>query len=46
VTGANPVPFPPPIFARIASVSVFRVSLPLLIAIVEGGLYIGVLRSS
>jgi hypothetical protein len=35
--GATPVAFPPPIFAGTASISVFRVSPLLLIAIVEGG---------
>jgi hypothetical protein len=34
--GANPAAFLPPIFAGIASVSVFHVSLCLLIAIIEG----------
>jgi hypothetical protein len=33
--GATPIAFPPPIFAGIASVSVFRVSPLLLLAIVE-----------
>jgi hypothetical protein len=45
--GETPVAFPPPIFARTTSVSVFRVSPSPLIAIIEGGgLYIGVFRSS
>jgi hypothetical protein len=34
--GATPAAFPSPIFAGIASIYVFRVSPPLLIAIVEG----------
>jgi hypothetical protein len=44
--GVTPAAFPPPIFAGTASVSVFHVSPLPLIAIVEGGLYIGVIRSS
>jgi hypothetical protein len=36
----------PPIFARTASVSVFRVSLRLVSRSLRGGLYIGVFRSS
>jgi hypothetical protein len=43
--GATPVAFPPPIFAGTASIFVFHVSLPPLIAIVQG-VYIGVFRSS
>jgi hypothetical protein len=44
--GATPAAFPPPIFAGTASVFVFCVSLPPLFVIVEGGLYIGVFRST
>jgi hypothetical protein len=44
--GATPATFPPPIFAGIASVSVFCASLLPVIAIIKGGLYIGVFRSS
>jgi hypothetical protein len=44
--GATPAAFPPPIFTRIAFVSMFHVSLPPLIRIIEGGLYIGIFRSS
>jgi hypothetical protein len=44
--GATSTVFPPPIFARTASVSVFHVSPPPILAIIEGGLYIGVFRSS
>jgi hypothetical protein len=44
--GVTPAAFPPPIFAGIASISVFHVSPPPHFAIVEEGLYIGVLRSS
>jgi hypothetical protein len=46
--GATPAAFHPPIFTRIASVSVFCVSPPPRFLIVEGGggLYIGVFRSS
>jgi hypothetical protein len=44
--GATPAAFPLPIFARTASVSVFHVSTLPLIAIVQGGLYIGIFRSS
>jgi hypothetical protein len=43
--GVTPAAFPP-IFTGTASVSVFRVSPPPLIAIVEGGLYIGIFRST
>jgi hypothetical protein len=43
--GVTPAVFPPPIFAGIASVSVFRVSPPPPFTIVEGGLYIGIFRS-
>jgi hypothetical protein len=38
--GVTPAAFPPPIFNGTASVSVFRVSLPPLIMIVQGGIYI------
>jgi hypothetical protein len=38
--------FPPPIFVEIASVSVFRVSLPPPLGNTEGGLYIVVFMSS
>jgi hypothetical protein len=38
--------FTPPIFARIASISVLRVSPPPLLGNTEVGLYIGVFRSS
>jgi hypothetical protein len=38
--------FPPPIFTGTTCVSVFRVSPPPRFAIIEGGLYIGVFRSS
>jgi hypothetical protein len=38
--GVTPATFPPPVFAKTAYVSVFRVSLPPHFAIVEGGLYI------
>jgi hypothetical protein len=38
--GAISAVFPPPIFARIASVSLFCVSLPPHFAIVEGGVFI------
>jgi hypothetical protein len=34
--GATLAAFPPPVFSRIASVSVFHVSPPLLFAIIEG----------
>jgi hypothetical protein len=45
--GATPTVFLPPIFAVTASVSLFRVSLPPHLGIVErGGLYIGVFSSS
>jgi hypothetical protein len=43
--GATPAAFPPPIFAGIASISVFRVSLAPQIAIIKGALYIGIFRS-
>jgi hypothetical protein len=43
--GATQTAFPPPIFTRTASISVFRVSSPPRLAIVKGGgLYIGVFR--
>jgi hypothetical protein len=42
---ATLVVFSPPIFAGIASISVFRVSPPPCFAIVEGGLYIGIFRA-
>jgi hypothetical protein len=41
VTGETPATFPPPIFAGIASVSMFRVSPPPLDLDCRGGLYIG-----
>jgi hypothetical protein len=41
--GAILTTFPPPIFVRTTSVSVFHVFLPPSIAIVQVGLYIGVL---
>jgi hypothetical protein len=46
-SGVTLASFPPPIFTRIASDSVFHVSPPPLIVIVKGGgsLYIGVFRS-
>jgi hypothetical protein len=43
--GVTSAPFPPPIFAGIASVSVFHVFPSPPLGIVEGGLYIGVFRS-
>jgi hypothetical protein len=42
----TPAAFPHPIFTETASISVFRVSPPLHLAIIEGGLYIGIFRSS
>jgi hypothetical protein len=42
--GATPAVFPPPIFAGIAFVSVFHVSLPPPDPDHRGGLYIGVFR--
>jgi hypothetical protein len=44
--GATPATFPPPIFAGTAFVSVFHVPPPPPLGKTEGGLYIGVLRSS
>jgi hypothetical protein len=44
--GATPVVFPPPIFVGTASISVFLVSPPPYLGNIEGGLYIGVFRSS
>jgi hypothetical protein len=44
--GATPAVFPPPIFTGTTSVSVFLVFMPTSFAIAEGGLYIGVFRSS
>jgi hypothetical protein len=43
--GATPAAFPP-IFAGTASISLFCVSPPPRLAIVEGGLYICIFRSS
>jgi hypothetical protein len=43
---ATPVVFPPAIFARTASISMFRVSPSPHLGIIEGGLCIGVFRSS
>jgi hypothetical protein len=42
---ATPAAFPPSIFAGITSVSVFHVSPPPHLGIIEAGLYIGVFRS-
>jgi membrane protein CcdC involved in cytochrome C biogenesis len=44
--GATPAVFPPPIFVGTTSVSMFYVFPPPRIAIAEGGLYIGIFRSS
>jgi hypothetical protein len=44
--GATPAAFLSPIFTGTTSVSVFHVFLPPMIAIIEGGLYIGIFRSS
>jgi hypothetical protein len=44
--GATPAAFPRPFFAGIPSVSMFRVSPPPHFTIIEGGLYIGIFRSS
>jgi hypothetical protein len=43
---ATSAAFLPPIFAGTTYVSIFHVSLPPCITIIEGGLYIGIFRSS
>jgi hypothetical protein len=44
--GATPAAFPPPIFAETISIFVFRDSLPPPLGNTEGGIFIGVFRSS
>jgi hypothetical protein len=43
---ATPSAFTPPIFAETAFVSMFLISLPPRIGNADGGLYIGIFRSS
>jgi hypothetical protein len=44
--GATLAAFPPPIFTGTASISLFHVSPPPCLGIIEGDLYIGVFMSS